>query len=167
MQTALTLLRTMERSAVVTIFLAMVALYAVNVLVRQFGGTLASDLAWIEEAVRLMNLFLVFFAVGLAIERGRHVGIHSWRDRIARATGLPLRGLIDAIGLVFCLYLAWLGLTMTQFVYSMGQRSPTLNLPVFWIYLAPCIGFLLMALRYLLSLVGVIDRYANQPAGDT
>lgn len=159
---ALSILRTVERVAVVAIFLTMVALYFLNVVSRQFAGTLASNFAWIEEAVRLMSLFLVFLAIGLALEKGRHVGVHTWRDGIAAGTKLPLRRIIDAVGLVFSLYLAWLGYQMTAFVHSMGQMSPTLNLPVFWIYLAPTIGFLLLALRYGLSLFGLIDRYSVQ-----
>ncbi|MCR4268450.1 TRAP transporter small permease [Nitratireductor sp. ZSWI3] len=159
---ALAFIRTAERFAAVAIFLAMVALYFANVLARQVGGTFASDFAWIEEAVRLMSLFLVFLTVGLALEKGRHAGVHTWRERIARATGLPLRRIIDAVGVVFCLYLVWLGYRMTAFVHGMGQRSPTLDIPVFWIYLAPTIGFALMALRYALSLFGCIDRFAGQ-----
>lgn len=162
---ALSALRIVERVAIVAIFLTMVALYFVNVMSRQVGGTFATSFAWVEEAVRLMSLFLVFLAIGLALERGRHVGVHTWRDRIAWNTGVPVRRLIDAVGLVFSLYLAWLGYRMTEFVYSTGQTSPTLNVPVFWIYLAPAIGFLLLALRYGLSLIGVIDRYSGQDGG--
>ena len=159
---ALDFIRTAERFAAVTIFLLMVGLYCVNVLARQVGGTFASEFAWVEEAVRLMSLFLVFLTVGLGLERGRHAGVHTWRERIASATGLPLRRIIDAVGFVFCIYLMWLGYQMTAFVYGMGQKSPTLNVPVFWIYLAPTIGFALMALRYALSFFGLIDRFAGQ-----
>ena len=162
----LDLIRTAERFAAVTIFLLMVVLFFINVLSRQIGGTFASNFTWIEEAVRLMSLFLVFFTVGLALERGRHAGVHTWRERIARASGLPLRRIIDAIGFIFCLYLVWLGYQMTSFVFTMGQKSPTLNIPVFWIYLAPTIGFALMALRFALSFLGRIDRFANQATGD-
>lgn len=158
----LALIRTAERFAAVAIFLLMVVMYSANVLARQVGGTFASDFAWVEEAVRLMSLFLVFLTVGLALEKGRHAGIHNWRDRIAAATGLPLRRIIDVVGIVFCLYLVWLGYRMTSFVYGMGQRSPTMNVPVFWIYLAPTVGFALMALRFALSLLGRIDRFAGQ-----
>lgn len=158
----LALIRTAERFAAVAIFLLMVVMYSANVLARQVGGTFASDFAWVEEAVRLMSLFLVFLTVGLALEKGRHAGIHNWRDRIATATGLPLRRIIDVVGIVFCLYLVWLGYRMTSFVYGMGQRSPTMNVPVFWIYLAPTVGFALMALRFALSLLGRIDRFAGQ-----
>lgn len=163
---ALSALRIVERVTIVTIFLAMVALYFVNVLSRQVGGTFATNFAWVEEGVRLLSLFMVFLALGLALERGRHVGVYTWRDRIAARSGLPVRKLIDAVALVFSLYLAWLGYGMTAFVYSTGQISPTLNMPVFWIYLAPTIGFLLLALRYGLSLFGLIDRYSAQDGGE-
>ncbi len=163
---ALSALRIVERVTVVTIFLAMVALYFINVLSRQVGGTFATNFAWVEETVRLMSLFLVFLGLGLALEQGRQVGVYSWRDRIATRLNLPIRKFIDAIAIVFCLYLAWLGYGMTAFVYSTGQISPTLNVPIFWIYLAPTIGFLLLGLRYALSLLGVIDRYSGQDGGE-
>ncbi|WP_421926057.1 TRAP transporter small permease [Neoaquamicrobium sediminum] len=159
---ALSILRAAERIAIVAIFLIMVALYFLNVVGRQFGGSMASNLAWIEEAVRLMSLFLVFLAIGLALEKGRHVGVHTWRDRIAAKTRLPVRRIIDAVGVIFSLYLAWLGYQMTIFVHSMGQISPTLNMPIFWMYLAPTAGFILLALRYGLSFFGLIDRYSVQ-----
>lgn len=162
MHKALLVLRTAERSALVLIFLAMVGLYFLNVVVRASGSPLASSLAWIDEAVRLMNLYLVFLAIGLALEYGRHVAVDTWRERIAATTRLPIRRIIDAVGLVFSLYLLWLGFKMTTFVFGTGQRSPTLGLEMGWIYVAPTIGFGLLALRYLLSLLDGIDRFVSQ-----
>ena len=51
-----------------------------------------------------------------------------------------------------------------RFVLNTGQSSPTLGVPIGLVYLAPVIGFLLLALRYGLSLFGVIDRFAAQEA---
>lgn len=164
MRNVLSVLRTTERSALVLIFLAMVALYFVNVVVRASGSPLASSLAWIEEAVRLMNLYLVFLTMGYALEIGRHVAVDTWRERIAAATGVPIKRVIDAVGVVFSLYLAWLGWKMTVFVFSTGQRSPTLGLEMGWVYIAPAIGFLLLALRFFLSLVGLLDRRSPREA---
>lgn len=158
----LSVLRSIERFSLVAIFLSMVVLYFANVVVRTIGGTMASDFVWIEEAVRIMNLFLVFLALGLALEYGRHVAVNTWRDRIGQASGLPLRRIIDFFGLVFSCYLMWLAYTMAAFVFATGQRSPTLNFEMGWIYVAPMTGFALLALRYLLSLLGVIDRYSSQ-----
>ena len=60
-----------------------------------------------------------------------------------------------------------LGYELALFVFNTGQRSPTLNLPMGWIYLAPTIGFVLLALRYLLSFLGVIDRFSAQQGDES
>lgn len=155
------LLRCAERSMLVVIFIMMVVLYFTSVVTREVGGTFASQFGWIEEAVRLMNLFLVFLALGPALERGRHVNIEILQDRLSPRSQVMLRRLIDAVGIVFSLYLSWLSLTLVQHVLMTGQRSPTLGLPMGWIYMAPFLGFVLLALRYGLSLFGIINRVSG------
>lgn len=154
----LSMLRRLERTCLVAVFLIMVALFFVNIVVRTLAPQFASDLAWVEEAVRLLNLFLVFGGLGLALERGRHVSIDTLRDKLPRAARQILVRLIDGIGLLASLYLAYLSWKLVVFVLATGQRSPTLDIPMGWIYAAPLAGFLLLALRYLLSLSSVIDR---------
>jgi TRAP-type C4-dicarboxylate transport system permease small subunit len=161
----LTALRRAERAVLVALFLAMVALFSLGVVAREIGGTFASQFAWIEEAVRLMNVFLVFLGLGLALERGRHVCIDTLRDRFGPRIRSTLQRSIDATGFVFSLYLAWLGAGLVQFVLNSGQRSPTLDVPMGYIYLAPVIGFGLLALRYALSFFGLFDRFAKPVTG--
>lgn len=159
-------IRLAERTTLVTLFLAMTALFFFSVVAREVGGSFASRFAWIEEAVRLMNTFLVFLALGLALERGRHVGIDTLRDRLRPALRQPLLKLIDAVGFTFSLYLAWLGYGLASFVMNTGQRSPTLDIPMGYVYIAPIIGFSLLALRYALSFFGVIDRFSGPGGSD-
>lgn len=158
---ALNILRLVERSVLVVTFLTMVALYFTSVIVREMGGQAASSFAWIEEAVRMLNLFMVFLGLGLALERGRHVGIRNLRDKLPDGVRRVLLKVTDIAGLVFALYIAWLGFGLAQFVLGTGQRSPTLGVPMGVIYMAPVAGFALLALRYGLSLLGVIDRFAE------
>jgi len=164
--TPLRILRLVEKMFVVCVFLSMVALYFFNVLVREFGGSLASDFAWIEEAVRLLNLFMVFGALGLALERGRHVGIETLRDKLPANVRAIILKAIDVVGVVFSIYVAVLGWRLVDFVLGTGQRSPTLDIPMGWIYAAPVAGFSLLALRYALSLFGIIDRFQGPPETD-
>ncbi|MEI4472205.1 TRAP transporter small permease [Frigidibacter sp. MR17.24] len=159
----LRLLRIAERTVLVMLFLTMVALFFTSVVTREIGGSLAARFVWVEEAVRLMNIFLVFLALGLALERGKHVAITNLRDGGPPWRRRALRRVIDLAGLGFSLYIAWLGLEMVRFVLKMGQTSPTLGIPMGWIYVAPVAGFALLALRYGLSLFGMLDRFA--PAG--
>ncbi|WP_375186115.1 TRAP transporter small permease [Pseudooceanicola sp.] len=159
----LALLRRAERFFIVTVFLTMVALFALNVVGREIGGSVASGLTWIEEAVRLLNIFLVFGALGLALERGRHVGIDTLRRRLPDGMQRVAERIIDAAGCAATLYLAWLALELSRFVLMTGQRSPTLDIPMGWIYTAPVAGFCLLSLRYALSFFGVIDRFSAAP----
>lgn len=153
--------RVIERTSVVVLLLAMTILFAFNVLIRLFGGQIASSFGWIDEVVRTMNIFLVFLAAGLALEKGRQVAVDTWRDRIAARTGLPLRKILDVIGIGFSLYMAWIAGRMAAFVFASGQVSATMGVAIGWIYVAPCVGFVLLALRYLGSLLGIIDRFAQ------
>ena len=159
---AMQFVRKIERVFLVSIFLMMVVLFALNVVTREIGGTFASQFAWIEEAVRLMNIFLVFGALGLALERGRHVGIDTLRNALPTLARNTAQRINDALGCVFSLYMAWLAFQLVQFVLRSGQKSPTLDIPMGWIYMAPVVGFLLLALRYGLSLFSVIDRWSTE-----
>lgn len=152
-------LRRVERFFLVSIFLSMVTLFTLNVIAREFGGTYASQFAWIDEAVRLMNIFLVFVALGLALEKGRHVGIETIREALPKTARNIIRKIIDAVGALFSFYMAYLAYQLVVFVLKTGQRSPTLDIPMGWIYMAPVIGFGLLSLRYVLSLISLISRF--------
>lgn len=156
------ILRHFERIFLVTVFLLMVALFGLNVVSREIGGSFASQFAWIEEAVRLMNIFLVFGALGLALERGRHVGIDTVREALPKLPRTVVRKIVDLTGCVFSAYMAYLAFQLVIFVLGTGQRSPTLDIPVGWIYMAPVGGFSLLSFRYALSLLSFIDRFDRQ-----
>jgi TRAP-type C4-dicarboxylate transport system permease small subunit len=155
------ILRRTERVFLVSLFLGMVTLFTLNVVARELGGTFASQLAWIEEAVRLMNIFLVFGALGLALEKGKHVGIDTLRDALPERYRNIIRRVIDAVGCIFTAYMAYLGYQLVIFVLNTGQRSPTLDIPMGWIYMAPVVGFGLLSLRYALSFIGTIQRFTG------
>lgn len=108
----MTYLRLAERIVLVTLFLTMSGLFFLSVVTREIGGTFASNFAWIEEAVRFMNIFLVFLGLGLALERGKHVGIDTLRDHLSDPARKVLLKVIDASGFLFSAYMAWLGWTL-------------------------------------------------------
>ncbi|MBI9110052.1 TRAP transporter small permease [Maridesulfovibrio ferrireducens] len=158
----LTGIRAVERFLVISINLIMVALYTFNVLVREILPQYSSTFAWIDEATRLLMVWAVFLALGLALERGRHVAVTTLLERLPKIPKKIICLLINTTGIVFSCYLAWLGVALVKFVMRTGQVSPTLGLPMYWLYVAPTVGFILLALRYGLELTGVNDRH-NKP----
>ena len=68
---------------------------------------------------------------------------------------------IDLVGFCFSVYLVTLGYRMLIFILATGQRSPTLDVQMGWLYAAPLVGFGLLGLRFALSFFGVIDRFTT------
>lgn len=153
--------RLFEKFAVVSIFIAMALLFSFTVLIREVPGNYASDFTWIEEAVRMLNIYLVFMGLGLALERGKHVSISTLRDMLPMPYSNYLKKTIDFVGFLFAIYLCTLSYKLMVFVDSTGQISPTLGVSMSLIYLAPVIGFSLLALRYFISFFKIIDRFSE------
>ncbi|MGJ3263842.1 MAG: TRAP transporter small permease [Salinarimonas sp.] len=148
----------LERVLLATIMIAMTLLYSGAVLVREVSTDLYRELAWIDEATRWLMVWMVFLGLGLALEQGKHVAMTSllvtFPDRARRL----VRRAIDLVGLAFSLAIVWFGVDITRLVLGTGQVSPTLGLTTAILYLALPVGFSLLALRYLASLLGIQER---------
>ena len=102
-------------------------------------------------------VWVVFLSAGMALEAGRHVSVDLLRARFGARAERWVFALIDVVGLVFSLLSAILAVELAAFVYRTGQTSPTLGVPIFWIYIAPVIGFASLSFRFLLRLLAVRD----------
>lgn len=158
---ALRVLRTIERGLLACLMLAMSLAYVVNVAVRNIVPSLGPHFDWIEEATLITLAWVVFLGLGLALERGRHITMSAFRDRLRGPAKTWIVRAINLVGLVFSLYIAKIGMDITLFVYKSGQVSPTLNISMIWLYGAIPAGFALLALRYALELAGCGHRFAG------
>ena len=156
---ALRVLRLTEQALLGGLMLAMSIAYVVNVLARNLAPSLAPQLAWIEEATLVALAWVAFLGLGLALERGRHIAMSAFLERIKGRARPWIAGAINLVGLVFSLYIANVGMDISIFVYNSGQVSPTLNLSMAWLYGVMPVGFLLLALRYALALAGHTRRF--------
>ena len=143
----------------------MTALYAFNVLIRLVVPVYAGSFAWIDEAARYMMVWVVFLAVGITLEIGRHISVDLVHERIGSRARRALFAVIDVVGLVFTVGAAVIALRLTFFVAGTGQISPTLGVPAYILYVAPALGFGSLALRFLLRLSGIRDsrRWRDSP----
>lgn len=158
---ALALLAAFERIALALLLLLMVGITVMGVAVREIAPAYARNVAWVDEGARYMMVWLVFLSLGLALAEGRQIAMNSLFERLSPTVRLWLGRIIDLTGLVLTLYIAWAGLEMAQNVARTGQFSPTLRIPAAIIYYALPAGFVLLALRYGLSLFGLIDRWSK------
>ena len=152
-------LRIFERVIIVLLTVSMIGLYGFNVLIREIVPQYASTFAWIDEASRILMVWVVFLTLGLAFDRGRHIAMTSLLTLFSPKKFIYVTKLIDLLGIFFSLYCAWLGYKITVFVLNSGQVSPTLNLPMFILYIAPTIGFILLSFRFVFSFLNLTKRF--------
>ena len=148
-----------ERFTIVFLTVSMIGLYGLNVIVREVVPQYASLFAWIDEASRILMVWVVFLSIGLAFDKGRHIAMTTLLNSFSKNRFLQFGKIIDLLGFIFSSYCIWLGFKITIFVYNSGQVSPTLNIPMFILYVAPTLGFTLIFIRYTLSLLNIHNRF--------
>ena len=136
--------------------------YTANVLLREIAPSLAQHLAWIDEMSLFGLVWIVFLAIGLALEGGRHIGMRMLLTRFPPQGQRMAKLLINLLGLSFSLYMVKVGAEITLFVARSGQASPTLGISVAWLYWVVPVGFILLAAQYLVELLGWSDRFARE-----
>lgn len=164
MRKLLDLLARLEQILLAAVILLMVVLFSGAVLAREVSIELARRIEWVDEATRYLMVWMVFLGLGLALARGKHVAMTSFLMHLPERARRLVRRVIDTVGLVFCLYVAWFGAEITLLVLDSGQTSPTLGISNAILYLALPVGFVLLALRYAASLFGLLDRDASGDA---
>jgi len=117
----------------------------INVICRQlqivFVGT--------EEVCEFCIVWLTFLGTALCARQGTHISMSALLNKFPKQQKKIAIIIISAVTGLFSLFLAYLGLQLTQAVLSRGQVSPTLRVPIWYIYMATPIGFLLTGFYYL------------------
>ncbi len=160
MQKILTAIETVQGYVLGGLMTLITLAYGVNVLVREVRPDLATHLVWIEELSLYALVWMVFLALSIALSGGRHIGMRVVLSRLPAGAQRLVKLAINLVGLGFSIYLVKIGVEITAFVAASGQRSPTLGIPVAWLYIVLPTGFLLLAVRYLIELVTPADRFS-------
>ena len=148
-----------ERFFIVFFTISMIGLYGLNVLVREIVPQYASLFAWIDEASRLLMVWVVFLSIGIAFDKGRHIAMTTFINELKDVYFVSFGKIIDLTGFIFSSYCIWIAFNITIFVFNSGQISPTLNIPMYILYVAPILGFSLLSIRYFLSLLNFNNRF--------
>lgn len=106
------------------------------------------NMAWSDEASRYCMIWSVFLLAGLSAYRGQMFSIDIVSEK------LPLKGqkIFAVIRLVlvfvFCVFAVIYGWDLMMHQMKMGQTSPSLKLPMWFMYSCVPIGCILLLLHY-------------------
>jgi C4-dicarboxylate transporter DctQ subunit len=158
--TLMATIRAAERMLLAVIMIAMSIMFFINVVVRETSPSLATELAWIEEATLFGLAWLVFIGLGLTLERRRHIAMTVFADSLPPRTAFVLHKLINISGVMVCALLAKFSFDFAVFVFQSGQISPTLGFSMIGLYAPLPVGFALLTVRYALEFFGYQNRFA-------
>lgn len=147
-------LRAVASAVVVLLFAVMLVAVLVQVAGRYFFNF---SIAQAAEIATFSQIWLVLLGAGVAVSRGQHVAIDvlpSQLPLLAARVALIAIALISALFLAVLAYGAWPLMRMGQF-----QTSPSLRIPMIYMYACLPVGATYMVVELLLS---VIQRW-NDP----
>jgi TRAP-type C4-dicarboxylate transport system permease small subunit len=126
-----------------------VAIVFSNVIGRYF---LHSPIRWSDEVSLFVFLWLAYLGALAALMGGRHYSFPGLIDMFPAKLRLAVKTLSDLMVLAMLGGLAWYGVQLVDLLHH--QRSPAIDLPLYYVYAAlPLVSFL-MALVVAYQIVG-------------
>ncbi len=150
MTRALALLEARFERTILELLLSSMALILVSQVFMRY--VMRSPFVWSEEVARYLLIWCTFIGVSLAVRQSRHIRV----DALALVLG-PIGNRILAYlalfgMLVFCAVIVFYGYDVVDRIRMIGQTSPSLGIPMWWIYAAAPVGFGLAFLRTIQAL---------------
>lgn len=119
---------------------SMLAIITAQVLSRYIFG---SSLTWSEELGRYIFVWMSFLGMAIGVKKGAHVALDILLKKLTGVSQKLLMLLNNALVLFFGVCLSYSGFQL--FELGMKQKSPTLQLPMQFVYIViPISGIILV-----------------------
>lgn len=138
------------RTGLTAVSVLTLAAYLVVVLLQVFYRYVLNDsIFWAEEFVRASMVWGVMLASALVAAQRGHIRVELLESWLPAAGRRAVGFVANALTLAFCLILAYAGIELVERTWF--QRSPMLDIPKWWVYVAIPVGAGLEALLMLLT----------------
>lgn len=148
-----------EEFFLVILSVVMVAVIAIQVFMRY---VMASSLSWSEELARYCFIWLVYLGVSYGVKKQRHIKVDAALLLLKDKGKIILNIFANILFLCFAVIIIIYGYDITQGLFSYGQTSSGLNIPMGLVYLATPVGMGLTAIRIIQQLVKQIKTLFGQ-----
>ncbi|WP_117168603.1 TRAP transporter small permease [Paraliobacillus sediminis] len=135
-----------------TLLIVTVVLF-VNIVLR-YG--FSNNTSWAEEFIRYGMIWIAFIGSSVCFRKGMHVGVDFLSELLKGKVKKGLRLFVNLASMVFMVFLIKYSIDLVLFTQEMGQITPSLQIPLFYIYLAIPIGSALSLLHLTIQTVQII-----------
>jgi TRAP-type C4-dicarboxylate transport system permease small subunit len=120
---------------------------AASVVIRYFG-LFGGSLYWVDELSRFTTIWMVMLGSAIALDARGHVAINVLPHLLPHRARKIINVVVDLSSALFVGVLGWYGYVISFF--TMRQISPSLQVPMGYVYLAIPVSCTMMLARLLL-----------------
>lgn len=135
------------------VFVGMAALVAVITL-QIVSRVFFTSVSWTEEVARFLLIWITFLGATLAYQQGRHIAVTIMRDNLPPAFKRIVTGAAILVTIAFLVALARVGWQYTNL--QSFQKSPSLRLPMNYVYVIMPITAALIAFMSSIDLIRLL-----------
>lgn len=144
-----------EEAVIAIGLLVVTALLFVNIVLR-YG--FAANTTWAQEFIRYVMVWITFIGASVCFQKGMHLGVDFVMDLLKGKAKKGLQLFINIASIVFMGILIKYSLDLVLFTKDTGQITPSLQIPLYYIYLAIPIGAALSVLHLIFNLMEIIQN---------
>lgn len=144
------ILGTIENTLGVMFLTGMVGLIFMQVVLRYVFD---NALNWSEEMARYMMIWCTGFGIAAGVRLSSHIGIQAIVDALPKAPSNVVRFVCDIIVLCIFAFLAYVAVLFALSAKASGQLTPSLRIPIFYVYSALPVSFAFCVIRQLQVIV--------------
>ncbi|WP_417414695.1 TRAP transporter small permease [Hoeflea sp.] len=131
-----------------------VLLMAFNTIANVVGRfVFQHSLFFSEELNRILIILITFAGISYAARQGRHIRMSAIYDALPPPARKGFMVLIAAVTAVTMFALCYFSVGYIAKVATSGRVLPSLQLPVYWIFLWVPVGFFMTGLQYALTAI--------------
>lgn len=132
------------------------AIVFANVIARYF---FQNSFTWSEELARYLVVWITFFGISSCARYGTHVNVDLLQTWLKGRAKIIHQAIIYIMCMAVSIYMTFISISFTWTQFLGGNRSISVAIPIWLIYLSTCIGFLFMSYVYLRKLMKLIGDY--------
>lgn len=131
----------------ISIILAAASILTFAQVVFRYG--LNNSIFWAEEVVLYLIITMSFISTSMGIRKGAHITVDILRSVIPKSGARFFIYLSSILGILFGLALVFYGGNLFLATLARGQLSPSLRIPVAWLYAFIPATAMLQVFRYI------------------
>lgn len=145
----------LEMYLCIALLSTMTSVLAVQVFMRY---VMHDSLSWSEELARYLFVWLVYLGLSYGAKIMRHIKIEAALSLFPKKWRPSIVILGDCIFLGFAVFICISAYAIVKKQMILGQTSPAIGIPMWFLYSAPLVGFALAAFRQVQTIKYRIGR---------